>query len=178
MKKNGIKNYEKFAKEILNEIVDLPISFEVFSDDFIEMEKQALEIASWGENVYVKIPITNTKKQSCSELVNKLSLAGVRVNVTAMFTIDQITQVLPGLVKGPGGYISIFAGRVADAGIDPLPIMVEAIEMISDKLPINRTLWKSDAQIGGPNIGVFLRGSMAYGVLVVIKEPKNHNFWL
>src|ERR1035438_2228712 len=120
MRKAGIKDYKKFAQDILKSITDKPISFEVFSDDFDEMERQAIEITSWGSNVIVKIPITNTKAESSVDLIKKLSLKGVKINATAMMTIDQVKSVLPGLSKGQGGYVSIFAGRIADAGVDQI----------------------------------------------------------
>lgn len=131
MRKAGIKDYREFAIDILSVIKDKPISFEVFSDDFDEMEKQAKEIASWGENVNVKIPITNTKGASSVDLIAKLAKHGVKINVTAMMTLDQVISVLPSLNAGPGGYVSVFAGRIADTGIDPLPIMKEIMDVLS-----------------------------------------------
>lgn len=131
MKKAGIKNYAQFAKEVLQRIPDKPISFEVFSDEFGEMARQALEIASWGRNVYVKIPITNTKSAFAGELIRKLSHQGVKLNVTAMFTPDQIVKTCEALRGGAPSNISIFAGRIADAGIDPLPIMHCAVACAS-----------------------------------------------
>ena len=127
MRKAGIRDYTSFAKDILSFISDRPISFEVFSDDLADMETQAREIATWGSNVYVKIPITNTKGESTTTLIKKLSQHGVKVNVTAIMTIDQVESVLPALIPGPGGYVSVFAGRIADTGIDPLPIMKETL---------------------------------------------------
>ena len=113
MKKAGLSNYEKFAKEVLASVTSKPISFEVFSDEFGEMERQALKIASWGNNVYVKIPITNTKGESTAPLVRRLSAQGVKINVTAMMTITQADHILPALTESPAAYISIFAGRIA-----------------------------------------------------------------
>ena len=146
MKKAGISNYKEFAKDILKSIKDKPISFEVFSDDFDEMEKQAMEIASWGDNVYVKIPITNTKAESSDKLVDKLSKAGVKLNVTAMLTVKQVKSVLAGLEKGPASYVSVFAGRIADAGVDPLPIMTEVVELLKgqDKIEL---IWASPREL-------------------------------
>jgi len=146
MKKAGIASYKDFSLDILSEIKDKPISLEVFSDDFEEMEKQALEIASWGENIYVKIPITNTKAQSSEKLIEKLSKANVKLNVTAMMTIEQLNKVVPLLAKGPGSYVSIFAGRVADAGIDPLPIMKEAVKILK-KYPNIELIWASPREL-------------------------------
>ena len=146
MKKAGVINYEAFAKEILSIITDRPISFEVFSDDFSEMEKQALKISKWGNNVNVKIPITNTKGESSSKLVKSLTDKGVKINVTAMFLIEQVKEIAPILGKGSGGYISIFAGRIADAGIDPVPIMKEAVEILKE-YPNVELIWASPREL-------------------------------
>ena len=146
MKVAGVDNYKSFAQDILSHINDKPISFEVFSDDFIEMEKQGLEIASWGNNVNVKIPITNTKAESSVKLIDNLSNQGVSVNVTAMMTVDQVQSVLPALSKGPGGYVSVFAGRIADAGIDPLPVMNEVVDLLKD-YPNIELIWASPREL-------------------------------
>lgn len=146
MKIAGVSDYEAFAKDILTQIPDKPISFEVFSDEFDEMERQALDITSWGENVYVKIPITNTKGESSVPLVATLSGNGVKVNVTAMFTVEQVQSVIPGLSKGPGSYVSVFAGRIADAGLDPLPIMREVLGLIKD-YPGIELIWASPREL-------------------------------
>lgn len=130
MRKAGISNYSGFCKDILTEIKDKPLSFEVFSDDFPEMERQALEIASWGDNVYVKIPITNTKKEGCYPLVKSLTQQGVKVNVTALMTLEQVKLVAEVLNPKVPSYVSIFAGRIADTGVDPLSIMVSAIDIL------------------------------------------------
>lgn len=131
MKKAGIVDYEAFAKEILETVNDKPISFEVFSDDLEEMEKQALKIATWGENVYVKIPITNTKREYTYSLVKKLADRGVKVNVTAIMTLDQVRDVVLSLNQDVASYVSVFAGRIADTGIDPLPLMSAAVNITS-----------------------------------------------
>ena len=146
MKKAGVTNYEAFAKDILAVIKDKPISFEVFSDDFSEMEKQALKIASWGSNVFVKIPVTNTKGHSSINIVEKLSCSGVKINVTAMMTVEQVINVLPYLSKGPGGYVSVFAGRIADAGVDPMPIMAEIVELLKNYKDIE-LIWASPREL-------------------------------
>ena len=146
MKVAGVDNYKSFAQDILSHINDKPISFEVFSDDFIEMEKQGLEIASWSENVNVKIPITNTKAESSVKLIDNLSSQGVSVNVTAMMTVDQVQSVLPALSKGPGSYVSVFAGRIADAGLDPLPIMREVVDLLKD-YPNIELIWASPREL-------------------------------
>ncbi len=146
MKKAGIADYRAFARDILATIREKPISFEVFSDEFDEMERQALDIASWGANVYVKIPITNTRGESSVPLVGRLSRAGVKVNVTAMMTAAQVRSVVPGLREGPGSYVSVFAGRIADAGTDPLPVMKEAMEAIRTS-PMIELIWASPREL-------------------------------
>ena len=146
MKKAGITNYKAFGLDILSVIHDRPISLEVFSDDFSEMEIQAKEIASWGKNVNVKIPITNTKGQSSVRLIDNLAKAGVKLNVTAMMTIEQVKSTLPALAKGPGGYVSVFAGRIADAGVDPVPVMTEIIKMLKD-YPHVELIWASPREL-------------------------------
>jgi transaldolase len=146
MKKAGIKNYKDFSLDILSEIKNLPLSLEVFSDDLYEMEKQALEISSWGNNVYVKIPITNTKGESTYNIIKNLSNKGVKINVTAIMTIEQVEHIIPAMIKCKSGYISIFAGRIADTGIDPLPIMKESVELVKD-YPNLKILWASSREL-------------------------------
>ena len=146
MKVAGVVDYKLFAQDILSHINDKPISFEVFSDNFDEMEKQALDIASWGSNINVKIPITNTKSESSVNLINNISGKGVSVNVTAMMTLEQVKTVLPGLSNGPGGYVSVFAGRIADAGLDPLPIMSEVVEILQN-YPNIELIWASPREL-------------------------------
>ena len=146
MKKSGITNYEKFALEVLGEIKNKPISFEVFSDDFVEMEIQAKKIASWGENVYVKIPVSNTLGKPTSELIKKLTDSGIRVNVTAVMTINQVKVILENLNPQTKSYISIFAGRIADTGRDPMPIMVEALNEIKE-FPSTELIWASPREL-------------------------------
>jgi transaldolase len=130
MRKAGIADYAAFAKDMLAAIPDRPISFEVFADDFTEMERQGRVIASWADNVYVKIPVTNTKGQSTRELVRRLSQAGVKLNVTALMTLEQVRQMTEALAGGAASYMSVFAGRVADTGRDPIPMMAEAVELL------------------------------------------------
>ena len=146
MKKAGIKNYKNFAIDILKHITNKPISFEVFSDDFDEMEKQALEIASWGDNVYVKLPITNTKGIDSFSLINRLSNQKVKVNVTALMTLNQVEGVVRNINADTPSYISIFAGRIADTGVDPIPIMREAIKIMSSK-PSSELIWASPREL-------------------------------
>ena len=146
MKIAGVKDYKTFALDILSYIKDKSISFEVFSDEFEDMKRQALDIASWADNIYVKIPITNTKAESSVELIDSLSADGVKINVTAMMTVEQVKSVLPGLAKGPGGYVSVFAGRIADAGIDPLPVMSEVVDILRD-YPNVELIWASPREL-------------------------------
>ena len=127
MKKAGVSNYEIFAKEVLKEINHKPISFEVFSDDILEMERQAIKITDWGENVYVKVPITNSKGTSCTKLIEKLSSQGVKVNVTAVMTNSQIDEIIDILDTKTPSYLSVFAGRIADTGVDPIKLMSETV---------------------------------------------------
>jgi len=146
MKKAGIKDYESFAKDILTTINDKPISFEVFSDELYEMEIQAKKIAEWGENVYVKIPITNTKGQSTYDLINKLSSNNVKVNVTALMTINQVENVVKNLNPNVNSYVSVFAGRIADTGIDPVPLMSSAVKALKVN-PLAELIWASPREL-------------------------------
>ena len=130
MRKAGVSDYEAFARDILRAIPDRPISLEVFSDDFEEMERQARRIAAWADNVYVKIPVTNTLGESSGELVRALARSGVKVNVTALLSLDQVRDMSAALAGGPPACISVFAGRVADTGRDPVPLMAAAVELL------------------------------------------------
>lgn len=146
MRKVGITDYEAFARDILESIKDRPISFEVFSDDFGEMYRQAKLIASWGDNVYVKIPITNTKTESAVPLIRRLAPEGVKMNVTALFTLSQVEAVSDALADAASSNISIFAGRIADAGVDPLPTMVRALEIMASR-PQQELIWASPREL-------------------------------
>jgi transaldolase len=146
MRKAGIKDYRAFAKEMLGLIPDRPISFEVFSDDFREMERQAMEIAGWGANVYVKIPITNTKGEPAYDLAGRLSHAGVKLNITAIMTLDQVRGVLVKLSPKTSSYISIFAGRIADTGRDPVALMAAAVELLKI-VPSSELIWASPREL-------------------------------
>lgn len=146
MRKAGVKDYEVFSRELIAIVPDQPISLEVFADDFLEMEKQAYRIASWGKNVYVKIPITNTKKESSCPLIVKLSNAGVQLNVTAILTLDQVQNVAKSLSVETPAIVSIFAGRIADTGVDPVPIMLKALEILK-VLPKAELLWASPREM-------------------------------
>jgi transaldolase len=132
MRKAGVSDYAAFARQVLEAIPDKPISFEVFSDEFREMARQAREIARWGENVYVKVPVTNTRREPSYELVRCLSNDGVKVNVTALMTLDQVTAVAEAVCAGAPSCVSVFAGRIADTGVDPVPLMAEAVRRLSD----------------------------------------------
>jgi len=146
MRKAGVENYEAFAREALSEITDLPISFEVFSDDFEAMEKEALRIMSWGDNVNVKIPITNTRGESSIPLIKRLSKKRVSLNITAMMTNAQVKEVVEVIEPGVRTIVSVFAGRIADSGRDPVPYMKEAVE-IAKARPDAEVLWASSREL-------------------------------
>lgn len=146
MRKAGITDYVAFAKDILNEIPDKPISFEVFADEFVQMEQQALEIADWGKNVYVKIPVMNTKRETSYELVRNLTQAGVQLNITAMMTLEQVRKVSEAVQGGASCFVSVFAGRIADTGVDPIPVMQEALELLKTA-PNAELLWASPREV-------------------------------
>jgi transaldolase len=146
MKKAGITDYRAFCKDILTHIKDKPLSFEVFSDDFAEMERQAMEIASWGDNVYVKIPVTNTKQETCYALVKKLGQQKVKMNVTAIMTMTQVRDVVASLNPIVPSYVSVFAGRIADTGRDPVPMMAAAVEMLK-VAPAAELIWASPREL-------------------------------
>ena len=146
MRKAGVLDYKGFAKEVLKIVPNKPVSFEVFADDFPTMERQAIEIASWGKNVNVKIPVTNTKGEFCGALVKKLSDAGVQVNVTALMTLEQVQRVTDALNPDTPAIISVFAGRIADTGIDPVPVMAKAVEIMKAK-PKSELIWASPREL-------------------------------
>ena len=146
MRKSGVTDYKAFAQEVLKIVPDLPISFEVFSDDFSEMEEQAMEIASWGKNVYVKIPVTNTKAEFSGALVKQLASSGVQVNVTALMTTRQVEEVLKCLSNRTSSYVSVFAGRVADTGRDPMPLMAESVKILKAN-PKAELIWASPREL-------------------------------
>ena len=146
MRQVGIADYEAFARDILAEIPDRPFSLEVFSDDFEEMGRQARKLAALGSNVYVKIPITNTLGESCGPLVRQLTKDGIKLNVTALMTLEQVRCMTAALGGSPSAYISVFAGRVADAGIDPLPIMRESLAIMRAE-PQLELIWASPREI-------------------------------
>ena len=146
MRKAGISDYATFAKQVLEHITDRPISFEVFSDDADGMRAQAKEIASWGPNVYVKIPVTNTRREPMTELVRELSTSGVQVNVTALMTLRQVTEITGALADGAPSNISVFAGRIADTGRDPVPLMRDALAVMADA-PQAELIWASPREV-------------------------------
>src|SRR5580693_2593364 len=146
MRNAGITDYEAFARDILEAIPDRPISLEVFSDDFAEMEAQARRIASWGGNVYVKIPVTNTQGESAIPLVRSLAKAGVKQNVTALMTLTQVRDVSAALGSGPPACVSVFAGRVADTGRDPVPMMAAAVQLLAN-YPLIELIWASPREL-------------------------------
>ncbi len=146
MHKAGLTDYRAFAHSILDKIKDKPISFEVFSDDFSDMERQAREIATWGSNVYVKIPVTNTRGDSSNDLVRRLSHEGVNLNVTALMTQEQVRTVVQSLSGGAPSCVSVFAGRIADTGCDPVPLMSECLKIMRD-IPDSELIWASPREL-------------------------------
>jgi len=146
MRKAGIADYECFARDVLQEVTAKPISFEVFSDEFPEMHRQALKIAGWQENVYVKIPITNTRRESSVPLIRELSRDGVKLNITAMLTVDQVRAVAEALDPNVPAVVSVFAGRIADTGRDPRPIMCESLGVLKGR-PKAQLLWASVREV-------------------------------
>ena len=168
MRKAGIKDYKKFAIELLSHIKQKPISFEVFSDDIKIMEEQAMEIFSWGKNVNVKIPITNTKGESTVELISRLSKKGVICNVTAIFTVEQIKNVVSHLDSSTPAILSVFAGRIADSGIDPMSTMKKSVS-ISKMKSKSEILWASTREI----INIFQAEDAGCQIITVPHELLN-----
>ena len=146
MRKAGVEDYEAFARGMVAKMPDRSISFEVFADDPVEMERQAMKITTWGENVYVKIPITNTKSESTVPLIKKLRGEGVKINITAMMTVDQVRELIHGMGDGPSSYVSVYAGRLGDRGWDPIPMMTECLE-ITKQRDGAELLWASTRQV-------------------------------
>jgi transaldolase len=146
MWKAGLTHYEDFAKRILERVTEHPISFEVFADDAEEMRRQAEQIAAWGDNVYVKIPVTNTSGESMAPLARDLASEGIQVNVTAMFTPRQVTEITEAVADGAPSYLSVFAGRIADAGVDPIPVMRESLEIMR-AAPRAELIWASPREV-------------------------------
>jgi transaldolase len=165
MKKAGITDYRSFCKDILTHIKDKPLSFEVFSDDFAEMERQAMEIASWGENVYVKIPVTNTKQEACFDLVKKLGQQKVKMNITAIMTMAQVRDVVLVLNPSVPSYVSVFAGRIADTGRDPVPMMAAAVQMLK-VAPSAELIWASPREL----LNIFQADDIGCQVITVTND--------
>lgn len=165
MRKAGVADYRAFAHEVIAAIPDRPISFEVFSDDFLEMERQANEIASWGSNVYVKIPVTNTQGEHSYRLVGRLSKAGVKVNVTAVFTLEQVRAVVDELDPETAAYVSIFAGRIADTGTDPVPHVAAALA-IAKLAPKVEVIWASPREL----LNIFQADALGCHIITVTND--------
>jgi len=165
MRKAGINDYRSFAQDILRAIPDRPISFEVFSDDFSEMELQAGIIRSWGKNVYVKIPITNTLGAPSYDLIHRLSRDGVQVNVTALMTMDQVREVAVALRGGAPSCVSVFAGRIADTGRDPVPMMVNALDLLKDT-PTAELIWASPREL----LNIFQADAIGCHIITVTND--------
>lgn len=147
MRQAGVVNYLEFARNVIDLIDGKPLSLEVFSDDLSEMASQARKISRLGQNVYVKIPVTTTQGEPTAPIVRTLSGEGVKVNVTAVFTVQQIENVASSLNNSPGSFVSVFAGRIADAGIDPIPTIVRAREILSVECPTSQVIWASPREV-------------------------------
>jgi len=165
MRKAGVTDYRGFAREILAAIPDRPISFEVFSDEFDEMQRQALEIATWGDNVYVKLPVTNTRREPAYDLVETLSHQGVKVNVTAILTLEQVQAVADALRGGAPSNVSVFAGRIADTGVDPVPVMAESVRILKD-VPTAELIWASPREL----LNVFQADSVGCHIITATND--------
>ncbi|MEI6300072.1 MAG: transaldolase [Betaproteobacteria bacterium] len=165
MRKAGVADYKAFALQVLRVVGSRPISFEVFADDFAEMEKQALEIASWGKNVNVKIPVTNTKGEFCGPLVDRLSRAGVQLNITAVMTLDQVKRITDKLATDTPAIVSVFAGRIADTGRDPVPMMAAAVAILKSK-PKSELIWASPREL----LNVFQADSVGCHIITATND--------
>jgi transaldolase len=165
MRKAGVSDYASFAREVLGEIRTHPISFEVFADEFDEMEQQAHKIASWGENVFVKIPITNTRREPALDLICRLSRRGIRLNVTAILALDQVRDVCSALSKDVPAYVSVFAGRIADTGRDPVPLMTAALEYLRN-LPSAELIWASPREL----LNIFQADAIGCDIITVTSD--------
>src|SRR5256886_7050410 len=162
MRKAGITDYKAFSLDILKAIPDRPISLEVFSDEFEDMERQALEIASWGKNVYVKIPVMNTKRETSYKLIEKLAARKVKLNITALMTLTQVRDVVAALDPNVPSYVSVFAGRVADTGRDPLAMMAAAVELLK-VAPASELIWASPREL----LNIFQADSIGCHIITV-----------
>jgi transaldolase len=165
MRKAGIADYRAFARDVLADIVDKPVCFEVFADDFTEMERQAVEIAAWADNVYVKIPTTNTRRESSAALVKRLADRRVKLNVTAIMTLAQVRETAAALNPATPSYVSVFAGRIADTGLDPQPLMLEAVKML--KANANAQLvWASTREV----LNIFQADAIGCHIITVTRD--------
>jgi transaldolase len=162
MRKAGISDYEGFARDLLTHIAGYPISFEVFADENAEMLRQAKKIATWGDNVYVKIPVTNTRRETTAPIVRDLTRSGVKLNITALMTVDQVRDVCASLEGGAPACVSVFAGRIADTGRDPLPLMAEALSVIA-KYPGVELIWASPREL----LNIFQADSIGTHIITV-----------
>ena len=165
MRKAGVTDYEAFARRLLAAIPDRPVSLEVFDDAFDEMERQARAIASWGGNVNVKIPVTNTRREFSGPLIRRLSAAGVAVNVTAVFTLEQVRRVTECLAADTPAIVSVFAGRVADSGIDPVPLMAEAVRILEAR-PKAELIWASPREL----LNIFQADAIGCHIITVTND--------
>jgi transaldolase len=165
MRKAGITDYKAFAKDILSAIPDRPISFEVFADDFSEMERQALEISQWGENVYVKIPVSNTEREVSYPLIKKLTARKVKLNITALMTLEQVRCVVAALRPDIPSYVSVFAGRIADTGRDPVPLMKSAVDTLK-AAPRAELIWASPREL----LNIFQADEIGCHVITVTND--------
>jgi transaldolase len=165
MRKAGVTDYKKFAHDILQEIADRPISFEVFADEFSEMARQARKIAGWGENIRVKIPITNTRRESALPLCERLTQEGIPLNITAVFTLEQVQAVVDAVKGGAPAYVSVFAGRIADTGVDPVPLMAEAVRRLA-VAPNAQLIWASPREL----LNIFQADTIGCHIITVTND--------
>ena len=165
MRKSGISDYERFSRQVLEHVTDRPISLEVFSDEFDDMERQARKIASWGKNVYVKIPVTNTRHESSVDLVRCLACEGIQLNVTALMTLEQVSVISEALKGYAPAYISVFAGRIADTGRDPMPLMKKAVEIMSP-YENQELIWASPREL----LNIFHADEIEFHIITVTND--------
>jgi transaldolase len=165
MRKAGVSDYRAFAKDVLSEVRDKPVCFEVFADNYTDMQRQALDIASWGDNVYVKIPVTNTLGQSCKDIVRELARRQVKLNVTAIMTLPQVQTIAGALDPATPSYVSVFAGRIADTGIDPVPIMRKAAQLLRSNSKAE-LVWASSREI----INIFQAEAAGCAVITITDD--------
>jgi len=165
MRKAGIADYKAFAKDVLSALPERPISFEVFSDEFSEMERQAREIATWGPHVYVKVPVTNTRDEPSYGLIRRLAEAGIKLNVTALMTLSQVREVSAALGARTPACVSVFAGRIADTGRDPVPLMAAAVELLAP-YPNQELIWASPREL----LNIFQADAIGCHIITVTND--------